>query len=191
MCNSFIEFMLAGFLCWANTSDINNLEEGKELLLIVVSELLLCDLLTLLLWGLSQSRRSWQEHMKEQKLLAFPLLESNKRMIRIWDPNVPIKNRFPTTQFLSQEPTFLLRFSLHPVIPHTKWSSLQYLGIWEIQPIEWPYSLHIVFSLALSKGPLITSTHSVHKKCKVALSICCKTDLDIWLYWINNLHMTE
>lgn len=137
------------------------------MLLIVVSELLLCDLLTPLLLGLWQSRRSWWEHVKEQELLALLLLESNKRMIRLWHPNVPIKNRFPMTQFLSQEPTFLLRFPLYPVMPQTSGKPSTF-GVWRDSP-DVIYSKAIQFAHCLQSIPQQRSPHHKYTFCTQAV----------------------
>ena len=114
----FTELMLLGLPCCAGTSETDNLEEGIELLLAVVSWILLHDLLTPQSQGLWQSGRFRREHQKEQKLFALTL-ENNSRMVRIWGLIVPTKNRFLTTRFLSQKLTLILRFHLHLVIPQT------------------------------------------------------------------------
>lgn len=110
--------MLPGLPCCAGTSETDNLEEGKELLLVVVSQILLHDLLTPQSQGLWQSGRLWREHQKKQKLFALTL-ENNDRMVKVGGLIVPTKNRFPTTRFLSQKLTLILRFHLHLLIPQT------------------------------------------------------------------------
>ncbi|CAO2592861.1 hypothetical protein LEMLEM_LOCUS6983, partial [Lemmus lemmus] len=73
--SALTELMLPGFPCCAGASEMDNLGEGKELLSVVVSRILLHDLLTPLFQGLWQSGRLWQEHRKEQKLIASHCLE--------------------------------------------------------------------------------------------------------------------